>query len=472
MDTVPTLGDDGDNGQWGLSGSSGKLTEIGGTHMAIDNLLRLTVRVHVGAFHREVDLAVPGDSSLAEILDEVLGLTNAPRISRPWEAGTLAGQPVDQAVSLRESGLDHGSVLVLSPAGDRHPPVVRDAAEALVETTGTVSVRGVSTLTGIAGAVAFSICLLGSPLRDQLPAAVLFALATSACLAVLIWCRRIQALAVPTVLLAAAGGTSSVLDGLRPEPPDLAWALSAAIGSAAVTLLLLGVIGVVKTRLTATLGTLLLLLGVTASCLAATGTATGAAAGVVVAAILMLLLAPTAAIQLAGLKVPPLPSAGQDLRVADRPDPDIDDRARRATRLHEGILLGISLGLLPALLTVALSGGGFPLGLCATAAGSLLLHAARHRSPVATWALFSAGITALTGMVLAAILGAGHPAQLLTAGLAAAAMLSAPLWAARIPHLEPTTVVWLERAESLAIAATLPLAAHLMGVFAAIRGLG
>ena len=39
-------------------------------------------------------------------------------------------------------------------------------------------------------------------------------------------------------------------------------------------------------------------------------------------------------------------------------------------------------------------------------------------------------------------------------------------------HLEPTTIVWFERAEALALAACLPLAAHLAGLFDLIRGLG
>lgn len=440
--------------------------------MAIDHLLRLTVRVTVGNFNRELDLAVPAGSSLAEILDEVLGLANAPRISRPWQASTAAGSPVDQAEPLENTGLNHGDVLLLAPTGDRHQPVVRDAAEALVETTAAVPVTGLSTLAAVAGAGALTLWLLGPALLATVPDAVLFTAAAVACLAVLAWRRRARLLVLPAVGLSAAAGATAVLPGIRPEPADLAWALLSGVAVAAVALTVTGLLGATRPRALGALATLLVMALVAALALGSTGTLTGTAAGVVAAAVLALLLAPTLATQLAGLKIPPLPSAGQDLAVSDRPDPGIDDRAVRAVELHDGFLLGLAAALAPAVLAVGVSGGGFPQGLCAATAGCLLLHSARHRSAVATWSLFSAGIVALLAMVLAAVLGSGHPAQLVPAGVVAVAGLTAPLWSGRIPELQPTTVVWLERIESVAIIAAIPLAAHLMGVFSAIRGLG
>ena len=57
-------------------------------------------------------------------------------------------------------------------------------------------------------------------------------------------------------------------------------------------------------------------------------------------------------------------------------------------------------------------------------------------------------------------------------GLIVVAMLSVPVWAGKLQQIEPTTIVWFERAEALALAACLPLAAHLAGLFEFIRGLG
>ena len=40
-----------------------------------------------------------------------------------------------------------------------------------------------------------------------------------------------------------------------------------------------------------------------------------------------------------------------------------------------------------------------------------------------------------------------------------------------MPDVEPTTVVWFERAEIAATIAVIPLAVHLTGLFGLIRGL-
>ena len=56
---------------------------------------------------------------------------------------------------------------------------------------------------------------------------------------------------------------------------------------------------------------------------------TAAAACVVIAGIILLAAAPALTVATAGLKVPQLPTAGQDLAVSDAVQPDIDIRARR-----------------------------------------------------------------------------------------------------------------------------------------------
>lgn len=52
-----------------------------------------------------------------------------------------------------------------------------------------------------------------------------------------------------------------------------------------------------------------------------------------------------------------------------------------------------------------------------------------------------------------------------------AVLVSVALWISTVPTLEPTTIVWLERLESLCLAASLPLALHLLDVFGMLRGL-
>jgi len=68
--------------------------------VATDSALRITIRIDIpdSAYPSTcIDLAVPRNSSIAEILDEVLTLADAPRISRPWQATTAAGVLIDAA---------------------------------------------------------------------------------------------------------------------------------------------------------------------------------------------------------------------------------------------------------------------------------------------------------------------------------------------------------------------------------------
>ena len=123
------------------------------------------------------------------------------------------------------------------------------------------------------------------------------------------------------------------------------------------------------------------------------------------------------------------------------------------------------------------TGAGFVQALCVTTAGAVVMHAARHGRALASWALMLLAMTACLATCLCATHAVANSgladawAPILVACLVLLAMLSAPLWAPKVAGLEPTTIAWFERIESLAIAASLPLAAHLAGVFVLIRGL-
>lgn len=468
VDTAPSISHDVDIGQWGLS----EIDRIRGFNVSIDHVQRLTIRIHVGAYHREVDLALPGSSCLGEVLEEVLRLSAAPRISRPWQATTAAGVLIDQSTALNATELEPGSVVVLSPAVERPAPVIRDAAESLVETTAAAPAAGLTTATSVIGAVAMVVTLLGLPSEGLFTPALLLAGAGLGCLAVLVWRRQVYPLGLLAIVLAGAAAATAVLAEVSLTPESVAWAAGAGVLAAAATLLGTVIMGVTGTRTTAAVATVLLFLGLAAAALAITGTPVGTAAAVVAGAVLMILAAPALATQWSGLRVAALPSAGQDLKISDTPDTRVNEKSARAVHLHEGILLGVAGVLIPAVTLIGWSGGGFAQGLGVATAGAVLLHSARHRSRPATWALFLSGLAAVLALVLAAANGSGHPAQLLLAGAVALTALSTPLWVDRVPQLQPTTILWLERLESLAVAATIPLAAHLMGVFAAIRGLG
>ena len=58
------------------------------------HIVRVTVRVSVVAFHRDIDVTLPTSSTLAEVLPELARLVELPEVHRPWEATTAAGAPL------------------------------------------------------------------------------------------------------------------------------------------------------------------------------------------------------------------------------------------------------------------------------------------------------------------------------------------------------------------------------------------
>lgn len=456
---------------------------FGGSLVGIDHVVRLCVRVHAGAFHRETDLAVPITSSVAEIAEEIAGVVGAPPATRPWQAMTAAGVVIDPHEPLGSSGITDGAVVVLEPEKPRQAPVPRDAAEALVAAasrrsaglpaafTQVVSVCGI--LAVVAGMAAFVpawvACVTGAVVGGVLCA----------------WRRDLYLVTLIVPVLAAGGGALWVLDagwdaarwdgvGLAPtERSVLFGTLGALAGGVA------GVAVSVATRPVA-LGREWLagaaVVGVSGVVGAGAGYAGGLLAGLVAALIVALCCAwaaPAVATGVAGLHTQRLPAAGEDLEEADWPLDQVDERAAEGLQLHAAIVIAaavvtaaVSWFGAAAAAAAQLSGLWFSLACCVAVASGM--HAVRHVDPRCLWSHLAIALTLLLGAathVSGSVLGG---AAVVTGTL----LVGSGLWGPRLESPEPTTLVWWERAESIALAAAIPLAAHLGGVFTWIRGLG
>lgn len=473
--------------------------------------LRLTIRIHADSFHKEADVALPLSSSLGELMAELTDLVDAPAIDSPWRASTASGRAVDLTAPLATTPLTEGSILVLAPREERPAPVIRDAAESLAaqshdDTTSAIPI--VWAWTGLAAAFAVTWVL-------SLPAVACAGFAVAAFVLAL-WTR-----ALSLVMLTLAAGAAC---GWALISPALADAPYAALTASATLLVALGACHLTRlstVRITSgalTVAGLVLIAavsyllpGLSGSSGNGTSHGTAAAAGTIIAGVILLATAPALTIATAGLKVPQLPTAGQDLAVSDELQPDVDDRATRAGYAYEGICCAIALCLIPALIALSftgtgtlvatdgtvneagaasigsriavlfgtgLTGLGFVQALCVSVAGTVVMHAARHGRVLASWALMLVAMIACLTACLCAVHAiaadglAGAWAPTVVAALLLTAMLSAPLWTAKMSEVEPTTIAWFERIESLTIAACLPLAAHLAGIFELIRGLG
>lgn len=426
--------------------------------------VRVTARIQVGNFHREVDLSLPSGTTMADALPEILALAQAPRITRPWRAATAAGVMIDQAVPIHLTPLEHGSVFVLTPAEPVDAPIVRDSAEALADSVspgaGAVGGAQAATIAGIAGAVGLLTAVTDLVLALAGGAAVALVLVT--------WHRHAQSLAIVAIFLATAAGFVLV------EPAgwqDAAWAVIAG-GTAGVSAHLVCVLlGVLRPRAGAAVAVVLLTGLVAAGGMFLPGW-TAVPAVVLLFALLVITVGPSLVTSWAGLKVPVLPTAGQDLAVSDGHQSDVDKRATRAIHLADGGSLGLAAVTVPAVAALGWHGGGWAQAACVLFAAAILLHAGRHAAPIPAWSLTIMGVAAGAASVLATVRGDSHPVMYVVATLVAVVALTSLWWAPRVRDLEPTTVVWLERAEFTALLACLPVLVQLMGVFAWIRGLG
>ena len=434
------------------------------------HVVRVTVRISAAPFYRSVDVSLPTSSTFSEVLPELARLIELPQTNRPWEFATAAGAPLDPHVPLHNMRLRDGQVLALRPHEPVDPPVVRDAAESLAATAAATTHSGIDTAATFAGAAAAGIlaAALSTPLTGAAVAALVLIVVAAA--------ARSRAV-FPAAALAASAVCGAWVSGFQDEtgswPPatDLAFgALTACVIAAALTA---GgaVLGLAGPRTTAAVFTsaLLVACGSFAVWLPAPE---APSAAVVLAGIAAVMLTPSAATRAAGLRIPRVPTAGQEFGIADDYQDDVDARSAAARAITAGISVAAAFCVIPALIALARSGGGWVFALCLCVAGALIVHASRHHDTVPRLSLGGTAMMALTcGVAAVAVTDGAHPALFVAAGLTALGATTAALWAARVPDLEPTTLVWLERAEAAAIIAVIPLAVKITGIFDLIRGL-
>ncbi|WP_342319042.1 type VII secretion integral membrane protein EccD [Corynebacterium mayonis] len=432
------------------------------------HIVHVTIRIDVVTFHRDIDLTLPTSSSLAEILPELSRLVDLPAVRRPWQATTAAGAPLDMNTPLYQLKLYDGSVIALRPQENPRPPVVRDAAEALAaDAENANQVRGLDVAASCTGAVAFGILVspwlgVAGALAAAGLLAVLLSLPSRGC--VLHTCGSVSAAAGCAVWV--AGPPSTWVSSQDP-------ALGAAAG-AGVLLLATGV-GAALTSIGAAVAAACLSTAVLV-CVAAVGawlpSAYAPAAVAVLAVLIVLTVAPRVATRAAGLRIPHIPTAGEEFASADTYQSDVDKRARRAREITAGIHFGCALVACPALVALAWPGTGWAQALCVGVVGAFALHAGRHHYPAPRLAVSAITLSAVVSCAVAASRADFHPVPMLaTAAVVALLSATAVVWVSRVPEIEPTTTVWLERIESACLILALPIALHLAGVFDAIRGL-
>ena len=469
------------------------MTTINASHT-----LRLTVRIELFDASTSIDLAIPASSSLSETIDEILAIANLPTNTTPWCATTAAGQELDPAIPLAQCHLTQGDILVISPLTETPTPVVRDAAELLENLTqATPPPIGTVFCAGLAGLLGLTLLVAALP---GLPPILRLIIPVVAILAMLLWTRKllfapITVGGVSLTTLIAIAGSPTLPTGAQMSDSQFArmWALACACAGIILivsTLLLRFITPHVPTiSALITIGISLIIMALGACfyhppLIALTDPTWSwlvhSAALVVAAGIIALAFSPLLSIKIAGVRVPQLPTSGQDLSISDTTPTNTPHRALLAQHILDGITVGLGCVLSPAIIVICgwAPQRNFSFALAVCMCLSLVVHAHRHHGSPRTWSLWIPAMSAACGTALSASPhltdATAPPAHLglsIAAFLVSATVFTAPGWAKHLTNLEPTTVVWVERAELLSIAACLPLALHLVGIFSLLRGI-
>jgi type VII secretion integral membrane protein EccD len=463
----------------------GELVERGAL-VADQPFCRLTVL----APRRRVDVALPSDVPVADLVSMVLELVGEPERSdaglpRPWRLSGVAGGLLPAAATLGELGVLDGELLRLGPTTPPpHAPIFDDPVDALAASAGDGAARehrfaGAAMLLVIVAAAG----LLSAGGPGSVTAALLAgasAVAAAAGAARLVRPDAVdhqpahglaRGVALGGVALAAAAGWNA-LPHASVTGSLMAAAVTAGIAAAtaqlalrvvAPTLVAAGVVAV-----TAAAAVMAVRLG--AGPIAA---ATASAAVAVVGAPLL----PRVALRLAGLPRPVVPADGSELTDDDArlPAAELAERGDLARGYLAGLTGGAAV-IASAGALLGASGGGWPgLVFAAVTAVVLLLRARSYADAAPARTALAAAVVTAVG--LAVILSApGFAAAslacvvLLLGAAAGVAALDASVRGRRVA-LSPVLRRSIDLAEGFLIAACVPLALAAMDLFRAVRGL-
>ncbi|MEU6498646.1 type VII secretion integral membrane protein EccD [Streptomyces californicus] len=463
------------------------------TDTQVAELCRLTVRAPA----RSIDLAVPADVPVADLLPAVLGyagdnLEEAGLDHGGWVLQRLGGEPLDEERTLDSYGLRDGDTLYLRPRAEALPEVhLDDLVDGIATTmrdhpfgwTPKVSRR---VLLGIVVAV-----LIGGVLVIAWPGGSSLS-------------RSVFATAAGLLLLAGAGAASRAVGDagagaalgfmVGPYLALAGWLLpggelsgphayetlgarllaaSAALAGGAV--LALAVVAAFA-ALFLSVAVVSLFAAVAAVLLLTTDLAPVHAAGILaVLAVILGAFVPSLAFRMSGMRMPPLPTNAQQLQEGIEPHPAAAVSARAV--LADGWMTSLygAVGVVGAACVVVLARERELAEIIMTVALCLLLvlHARGLGNIWQRMSLVVPGVLGLLLLVLAAAPAASPGNRLVTAAgmLAAAAAVAIAAWTVPGRRLVP---YWGRAGEILHSAlaiAVLPLALWVLGVYGALRAI-
>lgn len=445
-----------------------------------DSLCRVTVHLSEAHISQTVDLALPNTACVSDMLPSIVELAHTdhrePWTGERWRLRRVGGSPLDESLTLRDNDVRDGELLWLT-TDDVPAPVFldRDSSRTVARLgpyQGVVPRQlyvGASLLAaGIAGAAIVWSARLTAGAGPVLTGAGL----SGAAVAAAIVARRAHpepslcvAFSALAAILAAATGAVAV-----PPGPLAAHLLLASTSALAVAVVCLRLTGRGHTPLTGIVTTSLLGTATSATAIAVHLDTGSAGALLATLALAVLSSAPRVSILLTRIGPAP-PEADGDAAAASVEE----DRATLAHDTLTGMIVGAAVA---AAVGAALGGCGsayaHEFALAPTAFGAaigtaLLLRARTHIGAVRRSALVACGFICLATALAVLIVAApqhGHWLGVLAAAAGAVLLVS-------LLGLTPSPAARraAEIAEYAALAAVIPLACWIAGVFGLVRSL-
>jgi type VII secretion integral membrane protein EccD len=451
-------------------------------------MISTTRRITVVTPRARVDVALPVQSTLAELVPQLVRLSGAEGQASPdnpgWVLSRLGDSPFPAGVTVAAIGLRDGEVLHLSPRERQVVPLLfDDVVDAIASVAGTRTGAWAGQIARRSAQLAAVAALLGAAVllaaglagTWYAPAAcgafALVLLLTGGALA------RAYGDSGSGVACAAAGVGAALLAGLTAVPP---FAVSLDVAALAAGLAALTGYGVLASVLLSDrlpwFGGLAVAAGagaITSAIVLLAGVGVAGPAAVLTAAVTALAaLAPMLALRLGKLPLPRVPADIDSFRAEEEPTlgPDILDQTATAERILTGLLAALALAGVGGVFALLGDDSPWPAALSGVLGGVWLLRSRSYAGTAQRLVLLLAGLAMLAR--LGAWLITWQHGTLIAVGVLVIAAVLCLAHATRVrrSRRSPYWSRMLDIAEFLGLIAIVPLVGAVLNVYEVVRG--
>jgi type VII secretion integral membrane protein EccD len=445
-----------------------------------DSLCRLTVQSGEYDGSLAVDLALPRNAGIGQLMPSIVDLVHRDTTresARRWRLSRIAGGPLDESMTLNGNDVRDGDLLLLTAV---EPPAPRWAPHDACHTVARPDnggrppvLRIIAVIVWLFGAGIGASALAWSGMITRAAGHVVTGalLAAGAAVGAVI-ARRAQQDSLPSVALSVVAVVYTAVVGFLSVPagPSAANGLLAAAAGFSMAILLLRLTGCGTVCLTAVASSTALAAATAAGCVAWTLPAEAAGAALAILSLGVIGLAARLSITIAGL-TPAFPTAEDGQASVDVGEAQAALAHRTLTGLVAGTSGSAALGSVLVACGELDDGDSWLSAAVFTAVIGLvlLLRARTHSDMPRRIALTAGGMISVAAGFAVTIVSAPAQAHWMTV-LAAATGTSALGWLFGLT-VSPVVRRAIELLEYLALAAVMPLACWVVGLYGLVRGL-